>query len=98
PEPEPEPVRESRGSMRSMLFGEEAVTKHEPKPAPELAASGPEPVAAEHPWRASTHTPEPVTESPESEKERPWNEAPSWEPEPQAETLATTEPEEAAGV
>jgi CheY-like chemotaxis protein len=98
PEPEPEPVREARGSMRSMLFGEEAVAKHEPEPAPEPVASEPEPVAAELPWGASTYTPEPVTEAPESEKVRPWNATPSWEPEPEPETVAAAEPEEAPAV
>jgi CheY-like chemotaxis protein len=98
PEPEPEPVREARGSMRSMLFGEEAVAKHEPEAAPEPATSEPEPIAAKHPWGASTYTPEPVAEAPESEKVRPWNATPIWEPEPQTETVASTEPEEAPAV
>jgi len=99
PEPEPEPVREARGSMRSMLFGEEAVAPHEPEPpAPEPVESEPEPVAAEHPWSARTYTPEPVAEAPESEKVQAWNAAPSWEPEPQPETVATAEPEEAPAV
>jgi CheY-like chemotaxis protein len=99
PEAEPEPVREARGSMRSMLFGEEAVAPHAPEPpAPEPVASEPDPVAAEHPWSARTYSPEPVTEAPESEKVQAWNATPSWEPEPQSETVATTEPEEAPAV
>ena len=104
PEPQPEPARWARGSMRSMLFGEEAVAKPEPKPAPqpeptpEAAAAEPEPVASEHRWDESTFVSEPITEAPESEKVRPWNAASSWEPEPEPETVATTEPEEAPAV
>jgi CheY-like chemotaxis protein len=99
PEPEPEPVRAARGSMRSMLFGEEAVAKHEPEPAPEPVASEPEPVAAEHPWGAeSASAPEPITETLEAETVRPWNTAPIWQPEPEPETVATTEPAEAPAV
>jgi len=98
PEPEPEPVRGARGSMRAMLFGEEAVAKHEPEPAPEPAASEREPVAAEHPWGQSASVPESIIEAPEPEKVRPWNTAPIWQPEPEPETVATTEPAEAPTV
>jgi CheY-like chemotaxis protein len=94
PEPEPEPKRDARGSMRSMLFGEEAVSAPEPEPAP----SEPEPVAAEQPWQEQAPTPEPVTSAAESDPWRPWNGAA--EPEPQPEVVATTERDEApaAGV
>jgi CheY-like chemotaxis protein len=98
PEPEPEPVRGARGSMRAMLFGEEAVAKHEPQPAPEPVVSEPEPVAAEHPWDQSASVPESVTEAPEPETVRPWNTAPIWQPEPEPETVATSEPAEAPAV
>jgi CheY-like chemotaxis protein len=98
PEPELEPARWARGSMRSMLFGEEAVAKPEPEPAPEPAAAEPEPVASEHRWDESTFVSEPLTEASESEKVRPWNAGSSWEPEPEPETVATTEREEAPAV
>jgi CheY-like chemotaxis protein len=98
PEPEPEPARGARGSMRSMLFGEEAVAKAKPEPAPEPVASEPEPVAAEHPWGQSASVPEPITEAPESETVRPWDTAPIWQPEPEPETVATTEPADAPGI
>jgi CheY-like chemotaxis protein len=91
PEPEPEPAREARRSMRSMLFGEEAVSiTDKPEPAAEPAASEPEPVAAEHPWGESASVPEPITEAPESENVYPWNVRPSWEPEPEPEVVATS--------
>jgi CheY-like chemotaxis protein len=97
PEPEPEPKRDARGSMRSMLFGEEAVSAPEPEPATEPAPSEPEPVAAEQAWQEQASTPEPVTPVAASDPWRPWNPAP--EPE-QAEVVATTERDEApaAGV
>jgi CheY-like chemotaxis protein len=98
PEPEPEPARGARGSMRSMLFGEEAIAKDKPEPAPEPVASEPEPVAAEHPWGQSASVPEPITEAPEPEAVRPWDTAPIWQPEPEPETVATTEPADAPGV
>ena len=109
PEPEPEPVAEARGSMRSMLFGEEAAPAPEPKPAaePEPApapesvvepvASEPEPIAAEHRWGETASVPEAVTETREPEKVRRWS-APSWEPEPQPEVVAAAKPAEAPAV
>ncbi len=93
PEAEPEPSHEARGSMRSMLFGEESVSTHDAVPAAEPAASEPEPVAAEQPWGEHASVPEPITEAAESEKTHPWTPAPSWELEPQPEEVAaTTEP------
>jgi CheY-like chemotaxis protein len=96
PEPEPEPERDARGSMRSMLFGEEAVSAPEPESDTE-PASEPEPVAAEHAWQEQASTPEPVTPAAASDPWRPWTPAP--EPE-QAEVVATTERDDApaAGV
>ena len=111
PEPEPAAIPEARRSMRSMLFGEEAAPTHQPEPShepepiahePETVAEPavpePEPVAAEHPWGESTSVTEPVTEARESEKARPWNKKPSWEPEPEPEVVATAKPAEAPAV
>jgi CheY-like chemotaxis protein len=93
PEPEPEPKRDARGSMRSMLFGEEAVSTPKPEPAVEPAPSDPEPIAVEQPWHEQAPTPEPVAPVAVSDPWRPWNPAP--EPESQAEAVATTEHDEA---
>jgi CheY-like chemotaxis protein len=90
PEPEPETTHDARGSMRSMLFGEESVSTHPAEPLAEAAVSEPEPVAAEHPSDEQAPTPEPVTETTESDPWRPWNAA------PEPEVVATTEPEERA--
>jgi CheY-like chemotaxis protein len=85
--------------MRSMLFGEEAVsTTHEPEPAAEPATSEPEPVEAEHRWSESASEPEPITLAPESEKSPPWDAQRSWEPEPEPEVVATNEPAEGPAV
>ncbi|MDQ6713987.1 MAG: response regulator [Candidatus Dormibacteraeota bacterium] len=96
PEPEPEPRREARGSMRSMLFGEEPVSAPEPEPA--QAEVEPEPVAAEQPWEEPATTPVPVTPTTKADAWRPWNAAPEPEPEakpePQFEAVATTAPDE----
>jgi CheY-like chemotaxis protein len=92
PEPEPETTHDARGSMRSMLFGEESVSMHAAQPATEPAGSELEPVAAEHPSDEQAPTPEPVTETTASDPWRPWN-AP---PEPEPEVVATSEPEERA--
>ena len=98
-EPEPEPMREGRRSMRSMLFGEEAVsTTHEPEPAAEPATSEPEPVEAEHRWSESASEPEPITVAPESEKSHPWDAPRSWELEPEPEVVATNDPAEGPAV
>jgi CheY-like chemotaxis protein len=77
PEPEPEPRREARGSMRSMLFGEEAVAAPEPTPA----EAEPEPVTAERTWGEQASTAEPVTPTADSDVWRPWNADPEPEPE-----------------
>src|SRR6202022_2099947 len=90
PEPQPEPRRDARGSMRSMLFGEEAVATPEPEPSAVPAEAEPEPVAAEPSWEEHAPTPEPVTTAADSDTWRPWSAA----PEPQPEMVATTEPDE----
>ena len=99
PEPEPEPKREARGSMRSMLFGEEAVSAPEPEPAPVPDAAEPEPeaVAAKPSWKEQAPTPEPaLTPTMEPDSWRPWNSVPEPEPkpEPQFEVVATTTSDE----
>jgi CheY-like chemotaxis protein len=55
-------------------------------------------VAAEHPWGQRASVPESITEAPEPEKVRPWSTAPIWQPEPEPETVASTEPAEAPAV
>lgn len=89
PEPshEPEPIAD-----------EPEPIAHEPEPVAEPAVPEPEPVAAEHPWGESTSVAEPVTEGRESEKARPWNKKPSWEPEPGPDVVVTAESVEAPAV
>ena len=100
PEPEPEPVPEPRrgvrGSMRAMLFGEEAAPKAEVPAAPEPTMSKPErepepepePVVAEQPGEESAPQVEPVTDAVEPQSWEAWRTARDSEAERQSE-LAT---------
>jgi len=90
PEPAPEPRREAKASMRSMLFGEEAMPTQEAAPAAEPAAPEPEPVVAEQADVEPATGPEPITESVESSHWQPWKSTRTAEPEPE---LATAETE-----
>jgi CheY-like chemotaxis protein len=75
-EPEPAPVPESRpdarGSMRSMLFGEEAAPQNEAEPAAEAAPSEPQPVAADQPVNENEPDAEATTQTSVSDPWRPW--------------------------
>ena len=91
PEPAPEPRREPKASMRSMLFGEEAMPTDEVAPATEPAAS--EPDVAEQPVAENAPEPEPIAEAVESEPWQPWASARESEPEPESE-VASSEADE----